>query len=419
MTPSLPSKFVITTAIALGALCAGARLAEAATYIQTDLVSDISGLAELTDSNLENPWGVSHLTGSPFWVSNQVTNTATLYTVTFTTAVKVPLTVGIPTISPPQGPTGQVANSGSGFDVTGTGKSALFIFANLNGTISAWNGSAGTTAVTEATTPGASYTGLAINQADTMLYAANGTAGRVDVFNSSFALQPSSGFVDPNAIAGYVPFNVQDIGGKVYVTYAPAGHSAQAGATAGTGYVDAYNEDGTFLQRLVTGGNLAAPWGVALAPMSFGKLGGDLLVGNFSYNDSGINAFNPTTGMFEGMIPIGVGLGNTPGGLWDLTFGGGGKDGSPNVLYFTDGINSERDGLFGAITSVPEPPTWAMMLAGFGGLALLVARRRRLALAIGKRLLGTLRTASERDVPTRSNMPHGSRWRSLGPNPGL
>ena len=382
MTRSSPFQAVLLTSVAFGVLCASARLAEAATYIQTDLVSDISGLAELTDPNLENPWGVSHLTGSPFWVSNQLTNTATLYTVNFTTAVPVPLTVGIPTISPPQGPTGQVANSRSGFDVTGTGKPALFIFANLNGTISAWNGSAGTTAVTEATTAGASYTGLAINSAGDMLYAANGTTGKIDVFNGSFApTTVPGGFVDPSLPAGDVPFNVQDVGGKVYVTYAPAGHPAQTTATAGMGLVDVFDESGNLLQRLVTGGNLAAPWGVALAPMSFGKLGGDLLVGNFSYVDSEINAYNPTTGMWEGTINVNPGAGDSPGGLWALTFGGGGKDGSPNVLYFTDGINSEHDGLLAAIT-VPEPSTWAMTLVGFGGLALFAARRRRAALTI-------------------------------------
>ena len=155
------------------------------------------------------------------------------------------------------------------------------------------------------------------------------------------------GFVDPTLPAGFVPFNGQDIGGKVYVTYAPAGHPAQTMATAGMGLVDAFNEDGVLQQRLVTGGNLAAPWGVALAPTSFGKLGGDLWVGNFSYVDSEINAYNPTTGMWEGTINVNPGVGDTPGGLWALTFGGGGKDGSPNVLYFTDGVNSEHDGLSG------------------------------------------------------------------------
>ena len=223
--------------------------------------------------------------------------------------------------------------------------------------------------------------GLAINQADTKLYAANGATGGIDVFDGAFNLIKAPGvFVDPNLPSGLVPFNVQDIGGKVYVTYAPAGRAAQTGATAGMGVVDAFDENGNLLQRVVTGGALAAPWGVALAPSNFGQFSGDLLVGNFSFLDSGINAFDPTTGLLEGMIPIDAGLNamgmnNSPGGLWDLTFGGGGS-GSPNTLYFTDGINGETDGLFGAITSVPETSTWLMMLAGFSGMALVAARRR-------------------------------------------
>ncbi len=211
-----------------------------------------------------------------------------------------------------------------------------------------------------------------------MLYAANGVTGGIDVFDSSFApTTVPGGFVDPNLPAGYVAFNVQDIGGDVYVTYALAGHAAQASSTAGDGYVDVYNEQGDLLKRLVSGGPLAAPWGVALAPASFGKFGGDLLVGNFSYDLSEINAFNPVTGTYEGSIGINPGPGDTAGGLWALDFGGMGKNGSPDTLYFTDGLNGETAGLFGAIASVPEPSTWATMALGFAALGILGYRKQK------------------------------------------
>jgi uncharacterized protein (TIGR03118 family) len=237
--------------------------------------------------------------------------------------------------------------------------------------------------VVEASSTGGSFTGLAINSTDTMLYAANGNGGgSVQVFNGSFTNVTMAGmFVDPNLAPGLVPFNVEDIGGQVYVTYAPAGRTAQEGATAGMGVVAVFGEDGTFQKELIDGGPLAAPWGMAIAPAGFGPFGGDLLVGNFSSVDGGINAFNATTGAFLGSIDVDPGAGNTSGGLWDLTFGNNGT-GNPETLYFTDGINRERDGLFGAIT-VPEPSTWAMMLVGFGGLGFLAARRRRSLLALG------------------------------------
>lgn len=363
-------------------LCATARWSPAAAYVQTDLVSDIPGLATITDPELKNSWGMSESATSPIWVSNQVTNTTTLYSITkITNVTKVDINpptglVAIPTTSTgPQGPTGQVANSNSSsFAVSGgNGKAADFIFANLNGTISAWNG--GVSSVVQVTTPGALYSGLAINSAQTRLYAANDAGtGSVNVFDSSF--KPVSlgagAFVDPNLPAGLVPFNVQDIGGKVYVTYAPSGHSNQTGAALGQGVVDIYNEDGTFVQRLITGGQLAAPWGVALAPSSFGPFGGDLLVGNFSFDNGEINAFNSTTGAFEGAIPIDIGT-NSPGGLWDLMFGNGGAGGNPDTLYFSDGLNGEQDGLLGAF-SVPEPASVLM----FGtALAFLLVRRSR------------------------------------------
>ena len=160
-------KSVVTTAVALGALCAGTGLAEAATYLQTDLVSDIPGLAAITDPNLTNPWGVSHLTGSPFWISDQGTNVTTLYAVTGSTSVSpVSLVVSIPTTaSGPQGPTGQVSNSNASAFTLTDGSHALFIFGNLNGTISAWNPGNGTAATTNGahrapSTPGSPSTRL-------------------------------------------------------------------------------------------------------------------------------------------------------------------------------------------------------------------------------------------------------------------
>src|SRR5260370_16063507 len=180
------------------------------------------------------------------------------------------------------------------------------MFANLNGTISAWNG--GVSATTEVTTPGAVYTGLAINQSQTLLYAANDSAGKIDVFNSSFAPTLSGAFATPAAIAaaGLVPFNVQDIGSNVYVTYAPAGHANQINAPEGHGAVAVFDENGVLepTKPLLLGGPLASPWGVALAPAGFGPFGGDLLVGEFSFNDSEIDAFNPNTGTFLGTIQI-------------------------------------------------------------------------------------------------------------------
>jgi uncharacterized protein (TIGR03118 family) len=389
MTSSLPFRAVLLAAVGFGALCASGGIAQAQ-FKQTDLVSDISGLAAITDPNLKNTWGVAAIPGaSPFWIDNQGTSTSSLYSVTGGTGVAPVNLNGAPGTNfaaiPGVGPTGIVANSGTSFGIAGG--PALFIFANLNGSISAWNGSNINSATNNAstvvaTTAGASYTGLAVNSTGTLLYAANdeGT-GSINVFSSSFAPTTLTGnFTDPNLPAGFVPFNVEDIGGTVYVTYAPAGHTAQTMATAGEGVVATFTESGTFIKNLVTGGPLASPWGMAIAPDGFGTLGGDLLVGNFSAADGDvINVFNSTTGTFVTSIDINPGAGNTPGGLWDLMFGGAGPSGNPLTLYFSDGINGEKDGLFGAIT-VPEPSTWAMLLLGFGGLGMLATRRRRRSL---------------------------------------
>jgi uncharacterized protein (TIGR03118 family) len=340
-----------------------ADAADATIYVQTNLVSDIPGLATLTDPNLVNPWGVSFLPSSPFWVSDQGNNLATLYSVQGSTDVSFPMLreVDIPTTaSGPQGPTGQVSNTNASSFHLNDDMSARFIFADLNGTISAWHAGL-TKAEVEVTTPGAVYTGLAVNEAHTMLYAANTSAGTIDVFNSNFDPVDlgDHAFKTPGQIAarGLVPFNVTDIGGDVYVTYAPSGRAAQTTADEGDGAVAIFSESGKLEPHGVLLGGphtpLAAPWGVAKAPDNFGQFSGDLLVGNFSFLHSEINAFDPQTHQLEGTIPISAGSGNTPGGLWALTFGGSGNDGSPNTLYFTDGIDGETHGLFGAIESMP------------------------------------------------------------------
>jgi len=353
----------------------------AAQYAQTNLVSSVPGLAAITDPRLVNPWGLSRTGTSPFWTSNQGTNTSTLYAITGATSVSQVLGVnangfvGIPTTpTGPQGPTGQVANGNAASFLIG-GASSRFLFADLNGTISGWTPGALTSSI-QVSTPNAVYTGLAIDTAGTRLYAADSAGGKIDVFNSSFASIAQVGaFTDPTLPSGFVPFNVQDIGGKVYVTYAPAGLGPQRNAAPGAGFVNVFDENGNFLQRLISGNQLAAPWGLALAPVGFGEFGGDLLVGNFSFANSMINAFDPVTGAFEGSIAINVGAGNTPGGLWGLMFGsGGGSGGDANTLYVLDGINGETAGLFLAVTAVPEPEILALLGVGLGAVAW---RRRR------------------------------------------
>ncbi len=326
-------------------------------YLQTNLVSDIQGLAQITDSSLVNPWGVSFSATSPFWVSNQHTNTATLYSVVSGVVSKVPLTVAIPTTpTGPQGPTGQVHNDTSSFVLNS--KPAAFIFADLNGNIYAWNG--GQTASLEWSTPGAVYTGLAIGSSggSSFLYAANDSQGTIDVFDGTFTPHNfgQNAFVDPELPKGLVPFNIQFLNGDLYVTYAPAGHTAQVNAKPGQGAVAIFKTNGQFIDQLHAGNKLASPWGVALAPASFGSFGGDLLVGNFAANDSVINAFdptNPTSGAFRGTIADASGHAIQNSGLWTVTFGNGANGGDPDTLYFTAGIDGETHGLFGSIQAIP------------------------------------------------------------------
>ncbi|HEX3570092.1 MAG TPA: TIGR03118 family protein [Acidobacteriaceae bacterium] len=346
-----------------------ATAAHADTFVQTNLVSNVPNLAAHTDPNLVNPWGMSFSATSPFWTSDQAAGVATLYD----GAGNInPLVVTIPgSTGGPSGPTGTVFNAGTSFLLNGA--ASRFIFANLNGTISAWNG-VGTTASVVATTPGAIYTGLAIS--GNTLYAANSSAGRVDVFNSSFAPTTLPGsFTDPDIPAGFVPFNIQAIGSTLYVTYA---HLGPGGAPLPGGFVDAFNADGTFAQRLASGGPLSAPWGITLAPSTFGSFGNDLLIGNFG--NGTIDAFS-TSGTFLGVLDGTNGQPLVNDFLWALNFRTGGPNVDTNALYFTAGINGEQGGLFGAITpATPEPSSLILAASGLlAGLTAKLRRRNRLA----------------------------------------
>ncbi len=337
---------LVTVSIGLTPLPAHAGLA----YSQTNLVSDGAVPAAHTDTNLKNPWGVSFGPSTPFWVSNQVTGNSTLYQ---GDGSPVPLIVTIPGGSP----TGQVFNStASDFQLNDNAK-ANFIFATLNGTIAGWNGGELSTAQQVASVSGATFTGLALgnNGSANFLYAAN-VLGGISVFDKNFNPVTLSGtFTDPNIPAGYTPYNIQNINGTLYVTYAKLG--------AGGGFVDTFDTNGKFLARVASNGPLNSPWGVALAPSGFGQFANDLLIGNLG--DGRINAYNPTTFASLGQLTLNNGTVFSEPGLWSLSFGNQGAGFNSNTLYFTAGINNEQDGLFGAI-SVPEPSSWLLGLIAIG-----------------------------------------------------
>ena len=363
------SRALLLSAAAFITLASG--LQAASVYVQTNLVSDIPSLAAFTDSNLKNPWGMSYTATSPFWISNQATGTSTLYT---GTGSPQSLVVTVGPGGTPSGPTGQVSNATSTFIENDAAK-ASFIFDTLAGTIDAWNSGDGTTAEVMHTTPGAVYTGLAMNS--TNLFAANFAAGTINSFNTSFAAATLPGsFIDPNLPFGYSPYNVALINNLLYVEYDSVNsttHQPQAGA--GLGLVDVFDTSGNFLQRLITGSALNAPWGVTLAPAGWGSFGGDLLVGNFGNGE--INAFNPSTGAFIGTVSGANGNPLVNSGLWAIGFRTGGTGVDANALYFTAGINNQADGLFGAIDPAPEPQSLVLLAIGAALIGAVTIVRRR------------------------------------------
>jgi uncharacterized protein (TIGR03118 family) len=333
-------------------------------FVQTNLVSDIAGLAATQDKLLVNPWGVTFGPTTPFWVSDNGTGFSTLYNgqgQPQPPAPLMPLQVKMPAAKGGPGihgtPTGTVFNTDPGAFVVsdhGNQGSSVFLFATLDGLIVGWAPTVDRThAHIGAEVKGAVFTGLAIGTdaaGDTLLYAADHAHGTIDVFNSNFqqVTTLTGNFSDPNLPKGADPFNIQNIGGNLYVEYTVSGGGSVHGA------VDVFTTDGTPVNPkhpLIVGGKLNSPWGVTLAPASFGPFGNALLVGNFG--DGHINAFDPTDGHFMGTLTLADGQVFEEDHLWDLTFGNG-KSASETTLFFSAGINGEKDGLFGSLQAVPE-----------------------------------------------------------------
>jgi uncharacterized protein (TIGR03118 family) len=355
----------LRSALALGVVAALLALAPATpaaashprnAYHQTNLVSDLPGLAQLTDPDLVNPWGLAAGPTTPAWVADNGTDKATIYPgfVNGSPIQKAGLVVNIPGGAP----TGEVFNPTPGFVVHDGAASgaALFLFDSEAGLVTGWSPGVpppppSTQAQVGARVRNAIYKGLAIasTSAGTFLYGADFHHGRIDVFDQDFDRVHLSGrFRDSQLPRGFAPFNIQELGGRLYVAYAKQDAAREDEvAGPGLGFVDVYSTSGHLLRRLVRRGQLNAPWGLVRAPASgFGRFSGALLVGNFG--DGRINAYDPSSGEFLGRLRHEDGSPIEIEGLWALRFGNG-VTGTPTTLLFTAGIDDETHGLFGAI----------------------------------------------------------------------
>ena len=336
--------FIVLLFLAAVSFAASAR---ADSYSWSNLQSDIAGAALHTDRDLVNPWGMAASSNGTIWAADNGTGVSTLYGQDGT---KVALTVTIPARKKGKDssgtPTGVVFNSTSFFKVKKDGNSqpARFIFVSEDGIISGWNptldGTHAIVAMDNEKDDGskhAIYKGAALGVAGghNFLYVTNFHSGRVETYNENFQPVNPNGFTDPNLPAGYAPFGIHNLNGQIYVSFAlqdEKKHDEVAGP--GNGFVDAFDTSGNFLRRVVSNGNLNAPWGLAL-------VNGELWVGNFG--DGRINNYDPTTGAFLETLSTADGAPLQFDGLWDLLPLG-------NGVYFTAGIADEAHGLFGLIT---------------------------------------------------------------------
>lgn len=380
MQPHHPSPvlFLLTAALATATLPAQTLQH----YTATPLTANQASVAPTLDPNLVNPWGLSRSSKGPWWVSDNGTGLSTLYDGTGKTQSLVVTVPPSDPATPPGNPTGTVFNGNSTVFQIAPGKAASFLFCTEDGTISGWNPGVSPAAVIVVNNKQKSvFKGLTVATAmvngspETYLYAADFRQGRIAVFDSTFkpAVLPRSAwnnseddrdrdrdhdrdhdsglFEDERLPHGYAPFNIQNIGGNLYVAFAKqdsARHDEVDGA--GKGFVDVFSPTGQLLLRLEHGDFFNAPWGLALAGSDFGAYSHDLLVGQFGSGE--ILAFNPITGHFKGKLEN---AGNQPiaiDGLWAIAFGNGASAGPANTLYYTAGPNQEQNGVFGSITPV-------------------------------------------------------------------
>jgi uncharacterized protein (TIGR03118 family) len=358
-------------------------------YTQTNLISDIPGLAQVTDPNLLNPWGLAFFPGaSPFWINenNQPVGASALY---FADAVPFPdlpsVTIPAPNVTvpvTPGAPTGIVANffvESGAFEIPNPANPsspfgpALFIFDTEDGAVLAWNAAPNVTPglpdplIAEivvdnsdgGSATGAVYKGLALgsNTANgPLLYATNFRSGKVDVFDTNFAPVTLSGsFTDRKVQDGYAPFGIQNINGQIWVTYALQDKAKHDPVNKpGHGFVSIFDVNGNLIKHFAQHGHLDSPWGLAMAPSTFGQFANDMLIGNFG--DGVINVFDPSNGHWLATLPGTNGRPLVNNSLWSLTFGGAlnsdGSESPTGTLFFSAGLNHENDGLFGTI--VPQ-----------------------------------------------------------------
>jgi uncharacterized protein (TIGR03118 family) len=363
------TRILAATAVTLSMTLAAPAFSQASAptskqYAQTNLVSDLSGNAEVTDPNLRDAWGVSRSSTGDWWISDNVTGLSTLYS--GTTGAITPLVVTIPPADPNKNstgsPTGTVFNGGGGFPVA-PGKNAIFLFATQDGTISGWNpGANPTKAIIAVKEKGSSYFGLTQAQvvhdgvSSTYLYAADFGKGRIAVFDSNFKhVTEIERRIDSIRIPeGFAPFNIQNLGGNLYVAIVKKGADGNEVHKNGLGAVGVVTPEGRLVQIFETGDFFNAPWGLAIAPSDFGAYSHDVLVGNFGSGT--ILAFDPVTGKFKGKLEDKTGAPLVIPGLWALSVGNGTAAGGPATsVFFSAGPNNEQDGLFGALTALSNP----------------------------------------------------------------